>query len=109
MRGRKNWRRKGEGRKQLGTVYLCCISFWFYLTTCLRTLTRASVAGNFGLEGQETIRNHGARELDRLFLADWEVNQFWSELHLGAEFENNISLRYFHYYAVLYGLLSCCS
>jgi hypothetical protein len=36
----------------------------------------APVAGNFGLEGQETVRNPGAREPDRLFLAGWEVSQF---------------------------------
>ena len=32
------------------------------------------VAGNLGLEGQEIVRNPGAREPDRLFLAGWEVN-----------------------------------
>jgi hypothetical protein len=32
--------------------------------------------GIFGLGGQETVRNPGARESDRLFLAGWEVNQF---------------------------------
>jgi hypothetical protein len=36
----------------------------------------ACVARNFGLGGQETVRNPGARESDRLFLAGWEVNQF---------------------------------
>jgi hypothetical protein len=40
----------------------------------------APVAGNFGLGGQETIRNPGAREPDRLFLAGWEVSQFWESL-----------------------------
>jgi hypothetical protein len=45
----------------------------------------APVAGNFGLGGQETVRNPGARESDRLFLAGWEVNQFWAELQFGAE------------------------
>jgi len=29
----------------------------------------APVAGNFGLGGQKTVRNPGARESDRLFLA----------------------------------------
>jgi hypothetical protein len=39
------------------------------------------VARNFGLEGQETTRIPGARELDRLFLVGWEVNiQFGKEL-----------------------------
>jgi hypothetical protein len=46
------------------------------LAACLRNLTGARVAGNFGLGGQETVRNPGAREPDRLFLAGWEVNQF---------------------------------
>jgi len=32
------------------------------------------VAGNFGLGGQETVRIHGAREPERLFLVVWEVN-----------------------------------
>ena len=54
----------------------------------------APVAGNFGLGGQETIRNPRARELNRLFLAGWEVSQFWAKLQLGAEFQNNISLSY---------------
>jgi hypothetical protein len=42
----------------------------------LRTLRGARVSGNFGLKGQETVRNPRAREPDRLFLASWEVNQF---------------------------------
>jgi hypothetical protein len=40
----------------------------------------APVARNFGLGGQETVRNPGAREPDRLFLVGWEVSQFWAEL-----------------------------
>ena len=32
------------------------------------------VAGNFGLGGQETVRNSGAREPERMFLVGWEVN-----------------------------------
>jgi len=34
----------------------------------------APVPGNFGLGGQETVRNPAARESDRLFLAGWEVS-----------------------------------
>jgi len=33
-----------------------------------------AVAGNFGLEGQETARILAARETKRLFLVGWEVN-----------------------------------
>jgi hypothetical protein len=40
------------------------------------------VAGNFGLEGQETVRIPGAREPERLFLVGWEVNiQFGQVQH----------------------------
>jgi hypothetical protein len=39
----------------------------------------ASVAGSFGLGGQESLRNPGAREPDRLLLAGWEVSRFWAE------------------------------
>jgi hypothetical protein len=36
------------------------------------------VAGSFGLGGQESSRNPGARELDRLLLAGWVVSRFWA-------------------------------
>jgi hypothetical protein len=67
--GEKFGEGEGEGRK---TVWVASV----LLATCLRTLTGASVAGNFGLGGQETVRNPGARESERLFLAGWEVTQF---------------------------------
>jgi len=38
------------------------------------------VVGNFGLEGQKITRIPRDRELERLFLAGWEVNiQCWKE------------------------------
>ena len=36
------------------------------------------VARSFGLRGQESSRNPGAREPDRLLLASWVVSQFWA-------------------------------
>jgi hypothetical protein len=36
------------------------------------------VAGSFGLGGQESSRNPGAREPDRLLLAGWVVSRFWA-------------------------------
>jgi hypothetical protein len=36
------------------------------------------VAGSFGLGGQESSQNPGARELDRLLLAGWVVSRFWA-------------------------------
>jgi hypothetical protein len=42
---------------------------------CFGELSQGTVvAGNFGLEGQETARIPGARESERLFLVGWEVN-----------------------------------
>jgi hypothetical protein len=65
-------REKEKGGNSLGCI---CICFAFvFLTTYLRTLTWARVAGNFGLRGQETVRNPGAREPERLFLVGWEDN-----------------------------------
>jgi hypothetical protein len=66
--------RKGEGRRQFGTVFLFCTCFG--LTTDLRTFTGGTCCWEFWARGQETVRNPGAREPDRLFLAGWEVNQF---------------------------------
>jgi hypothetical protein len=63
----KNWeRKKEEGMNQFMAV-----------TVLLEDSHRGTVvAGNFGLGGQEIIRNPGAREPERLFLVGWEVNQF---------------------------------
>jgi hypothetical protein len=36
------------------------------------------VAGSFGLGGQESSWNPGAREPDRLLLAGWVVSRFWA-------------------------------
>jgi hypothetical protein len=36
------------------------------------------VAGSFGLGGQESSQNPGAREPDRLLLAGWVVSRFWA-------------------------------
>jgi hypothetical protein len=36
------------------------------------------VDGSFGLVGQESSRNPGAREPDRLLLAGWVVSRFWA-------------------------------
>ena len=77
-----------RGEEKGGNSLDCICSASIFIKYYLRTLTRARVAGNFGLRGQETVRNIGARDPDRLFLAGWEVNQFWEEL------QNNISLRY---------------
>jgi hypothetical protein len=38
------------------------------------------VAGGFGHGGQDSFRFPGARELDRLLLAGWEVSQFGQSL-----------------------------
>jgi hypothetical protein len=73
----------------------------FFLGACWRTVTGAPVAGNFGLRGQETVRNPRAREPDRLFLAGWEVSQFWAEPQAELENINNISWRY------VFSLLCC--
>jgi hypothetical protein len=62
-------REKEKGGNSLGVASVL-------LTACLRTLIGAHVAGNFGLGGQETVKNPGTRELERLFLVGWEVNQF---------------------------------
>jgi hypothetical protein len=53
-----------------------CIFLVLNLVDCYRG---ASVAGSFGLGGQESLRNPGAREPDRLLLAGWEVSRFWVE------------------------------
>jgi hypothetical protein len=64
------------GEELVGGLY-----YWFLLEELVGELSQgAPVAGNFGLGGQETVRNPGAREPDRLFLAGWEVSQFWAEL-----------------------------
>jgi len=45
-----------------------------FLTVLLEDSHRGTiVAGNFGLEGQETVRIPRARESERLFLVGWEV------------------------------------
>jgi hypothetical protein len=64
----KFWKKKRRRRRRLeGEIVLGD----FYLGTV--------VAEDFGLGGQETTRIPGARELERLFLAGWEVNiQFWA-------------------------------
>jgi hypothetical protein len=64
-------------------------------------LQGAPVAGNFGLGGQETVRNPKSRESDRLFLVDWEVSRFWAELRADLENNNNINWRY------VFSLLCC--
>jgi hypothetical protein len=74
----------------------------FYLRNLLEfggLLQGAPVAGSFGLGGQETVRNPGAREPDRLFLAGWEVSQFWAELQ--AELENNNSIIWRYVFSLL--------
>jgi hypothetical protein len=70
---------------------------WIYIFALLVLLEElagglsqeAPVVGNFGLRGQETVRNPRAREQDRLFLAGWEVSLFWAEAWV--EFQNNIN------------------
>jgi hypothetical protein len=56
----------------LGCIYYASI----FLISYLKTLIGARVARNFGLEGQEIVRNPEAREPERLFLVGWEFNQF---------------------------------
>jgi hypothetical protein len=81
----------------LGGLY-----YWFFLEELVGGLLQgAPIAGNFGLRGQETVRNPGAREPDRLFLAGWEVSQFWAELQAELENNNSISWRY------VFSLLCC--
>jgi hypothetical protein len=72
----------------------------------------APVAGNFGLGGQETVRNPGARETDRLFLAGWEVSQFWASFSFSLDNrvreawtdrvgeQHHLRGIYFHYYGM---------
>jgi hypothetical protein len=49
--------------------------FWFGVwVNCCRG---HQVAGSFGLGGQESSQNPGAREPDRLLLAGWVVSRFW--------------------------------
>jgi hypothetical protein len=70
MRGQRH---SGEGLLEfwgkeafwrLGTVFSGFVFFWFGVwVDCYRG---ASVAGSFGLGGQESSRNPGAREPDRL-------------------------------------------
>jgi hypothetical protein len=60
----------------------------------LRTFTGGTCCWEFWARGPGNRKESWAREPDRLFLAGWEVSQFWAELQLGAEFQNNISLRY---------------
>jgi hypothetical protein len=55
---------------------LDCIGITGFTCSLLEDSQGARVAGNFGIEGQETVRNPRDREPDRLFLAGWEVNQF---------------------------------
>jgi hypothetical protein len=67
----------------------------------------ASVAGSFGLRGQESLRNPGARESgEALFLAGWEVRWFWA-VHQAKLGTTVASVRgmYFHYSIVLCNLL----
>jgi hypothetical protein len=83
-------REKEKGGSSLG----CICSASVFLTTYLRTLTGARVAGNFGLGGQETVRNPGAREPERLFLAGWEVNQFGQDSSTSVQLQFNIRLSF---------------
>ena len=71
----------------------------------------AYVAGSFGLECQESLRNPGAREPERLcsYMARWfdsfgqSIRQSWRTTI------TSVRGMYFHYYAMLCGLLSCYS
>jgi hypothetical protein len=72
----------------------CICSSSIFLTSYLRTLIGGHVAGNFGLGVQETIRNPGARESERLFLARWEVNQFGQDSSTSVQLQFNIRLRF---------------
>jgi len=93
-------RKVGEGRNSLGAASVLLV----LLAACLRTLTGACVAENFGLGGQETVRNPVARESDRFFLAGWEVNQFRRSFSLGRDLEQHqfeVDMFYYHHYYVV--------
>ena len=66
------------------------------------------VARSFGLGGQESSRNPGAREPEGLLLVGWVVSRFWAgfgqSIRLGKAAErttgywdNNIRQRYFYF------------
>jgi hypothetical protein len=70
----KNW-------EERTVIFGCWIFLWFlglvfggWVYSC----RGHHVARIFGLGGQESLRNPGARELDRLLLASWVVSRFWA-------------------------------
>jgi hypothetical protein len=83
-------RQKEKGGSSLG----CICSAFVFLTSYMRTLIGARVAGNFGLGGQETVRNPRARESERLFLAGWEVNQFGQDSSTSIQLQFSIRLSF---------------
>jgi hypothetical protein len=68
------------GRRGLYFLFLDIFWFWeFGFGGWLYCCRGHQVAGSFGLEGQESLRNPGAREPNRLLLAGWVVSRFWAE------------------------------
>ena len=90
MKVRNLEREKEKGGSSLG----CICSTFVLLTAYLRNLTGGRVGGNFGVRGQETVRNPGARERERLFLAGWEVNQFGQDSSTSIQLQFNIRLSF---------------
>jgi hypothetical protein len=81
-------------------VYLFCHCF---VLTDLRNFTGGTCLWESWARGQETIRNPGARESDRLFLAGWEVNQFGQSFSLDRASEQHqfeVDMFYYHHYYV---------
>jgi hypothetical protein len=56
--------------------YFSGFGVWFWRLGEL--LQGHQVARSFGLVGQESSQNPGAREMDKMLLASWVVSRFWA-------------------------------
>jgi hypothetical protein len=111
---RKFWE---DGGREETTVLAAKVLLTVLLTILLEDSHRGTVVvGNFGLEGQETVRIPGARESERLFLVGWEVNtqfgqfghhQQHHQLEVEHQVEVNTLCAYccYHYIVVIIILL----
>jgi hypothetical protein len=86
---------------------LDCICITGFTCSLLEDSHRGTCCWEFWAQGQETVRNPGAREPYRLFLAGWEVNQFGQSFRTTSraseqhQFEVD-TFYYHHYYVVVH-------